>query len=58
VSEYKTFKVSYLDSDGMQVTSTEKFKDEDGVLAKEWAEDWAYSLSEKSGFTLTEITKT
>ncbi len=52
----RKFKITYLDPDTHDtVTVTEEFEDTDNVSAYEWAKDYAYSVSDKGTYFVSEV---
>ena len=52
MSEYVTYRISFVDDDGITHATTQKFQDSMSISAREWAEDYAYSYSGKREYTL------
>lgn len=52
----KTFEIRYRDPDTDRIeTVVEQFDDTAEVQAKEWAEDYAYTLADKGWYSLKEL---
>ena len=44
------FKITYTGSDGEERTVIQDFEDSPDITAKEWADDYAYTLADKGHF--------
>lgn len=56
MSAEKEFKITYRDPDtNEKVVTYQKFEDTPTITAKQWAEDYAYTLADKGWYTVEEV---